>query len=279
MAPDASSLVGKTWSDGAHFANPAMAQLYAECTGDTSPAYQGRDPIVPPLFHVRCFHRMMFTIARDPELGLDLLRLLHGEHDATFHRPIRPWDLVHVRARLEGVETKASGVVVTSRIFGFVEGQLAVEARTRYFVRSPAPAGPPPAPRAAPLPEPDRGPPAFEADFPVAPDLSVRYAVASLDDNPIHLDPATARAAGHDDRILQGLCTMAMTGAAAVRVVGKNDARRLRRLAVRWVRPVYNGTTLRVSGWSVAPGVYALETRDASGALVIANATMELRDH
>ena len=266
--------IGKRYEGGASFAEPRFAGLYADCTGDGSPAYAGADAIVPPMFHVRLFHKLMFKIATDPELGLDLLRLVHGEHDARFHRPIRPWDLVQLRATLESVEEKPSGTVVVSRLLGFVDGRLAVEARTTYFVRAPkrAEGGA----RPAPAPEPDKGPPAFVAHFPVPPGLATRYAEASLDDNPIHLDADTARAAGHPDVILQGLCTMAMTGAAAVRAVGHGDARRLRRLAVRFARPVYLGGELTTSGWTVAPGVWALETRDPSGNLVISNATIEL---
>ena len=268
--------ISKEYEDGAKFAEPTFASMYAECTSDTSPAYSGSDAIVPPMFHVRLFHGMMFKIATDPELDLDILRLVHGEHDATFHRPIRPWDLVQIRAKLDSVEEKPSGTIVTSRLYAFVDGSLAVEAKTTYFVRAPkrADAGP----KAPPTPAPDRGPPAFEASFSIADDLSIRYAVPSLDDNPIHIDVATARAAGHPDLILQGLCTMAMTGAAATRMVGHNDARRIRRLAVRFARPVPDGGTLTTRGWSVAPGVYALETADAAGNLVISNATIELAD-
>lgn len=268
--------IGKVYEDGAKFAEPTFATMYAECTSDTSPAYVGADAIVPPMFHVRLFHGMMFKIATDPELELDLLRLVHGEHDATFHRPIRPWDLVQIRAKLESVEEKPSGTIVTSRLYAFVDGSLAVEAKTTYFVRAPKRAeGGAKAPAA---PVPDRGPPAFEASFPIASDLSIRYAVPSLDDNPIHIDADTARAAGHKDLILQGLCTMAMTGAAACREVSRNDARRIRRLAVRFARPVPNGGNLTTRGWSVAPGVYALETVDEAGNLVISNATIELAD-
>ncbi|MSQ00403.1 MAG: SDR family NAD(P)-dependent oxidoreductase [Myxococcales bacterium] len=267
--------IKKRWEDGAKFAEPRFAAMYADCTDDRSPAYAGSDAILPPMFHVRLFHGLMFKIATDPELELDLLRLVHGEHDATFHRPLRPWDLVQLRAELESVEEKTGGTVVVSRLFGFVDGQLAVEAKTTYFIRGPKRPGD--APKATPAPEPDRGPPAFVAQAPVGDDLSIRYAEPSLDDNPIHIDPATARAAGHKDLILQGLCTMAMTGAAALRAVGEGDARRLRRLAVRFARPVPNGTSLHVAGWGIAPGVYSLQTRDGDGNLVISNATLELR--
>jgi NAD(P)-dependent dehydrogenase (short-subunit alcohol dehydrogenase family)/acyl dehydratase/putative sterol carrier protein len=263
--------IGKTWEDGAKFVEPRFAALYADCTGDPSPRYEGEGAIAPPMFHVRLFHGLMLKIATDPELGLDLLRLVHGQHDATFHRPLRPWDLVQLRARLESVEEKPTGTVVTSRLFGFVEGQLAVEARTTYFVRSPSKG----APRAASAPPEAPPPPSFAVEVPVAADLSVRYAVPSLDDNPIHIDAGTARAAGHPDVILQGLCTMAMTGAAATRAAAGGEPGRLRRLSVRFARPVPNGTTLTVRGWAEGADRYRLETTLPDGTTVISHAVAE----
>jgi NAD(P)-dependent dehydrogenase (short-subunit alcohol dehydrogenase family)/acyl dehydratase/putative sterol carrier protein len=264
--------IGKTWEAGALFVEPRFATMYADCTADPSPSYTGPSAIAPPMFHVRLFHALMFKVATDAELGLDLLRLVHGQHDATFHRPLRPWDLVQLRARLESVEEKASGTLVTSRLFGFVDGVLAIEALTTYFVRAPGKGGP----KAAPAPETAPPPPTFTQEVPVSADLSHRYAVASLDDNPIHIDPAMARAAGHPDLILQGLCTMAMTGAAATRaVLQDNDARRVRRLSVRFARPVPNGTTLTVSGWADGPDRYRLQTTLPDGKVVISHATIE----
>lgn len=271
--------IGKVWDGGAAFAEPADALAYAAATADDSPAYLGPEPICPPMFHVRLFKPLLFAIATDPELELDMLRLVHGEHDATFHRPLRPWDLVSLRARLERVEEKASGRVVASRLYAFVEGELAVEARTVYFIRAPRPAGAAPeqaAARPAAATPPAPPPPELVAVAHVAPDQSLRYAAASLDDNPIHIDPAVAAAAGLPGVILQGLCTMAMTGATVVRGAAGNDARRLRRLAVRFARPVRNGATLTVHGWSGPGGRWSVETRDDAGHLVLSHAIAEL---
>ncbi|MFZ5475576.1 MAG: SDR family NAD(P)-dependent oxidoreductase [Myxococcota bacterium] len=265
--------IGKVYDLGFQFAEPGHARAYAEATGDTSPAYEGPDAICPPMFHVRLFKELMFRVATDPDLGLDLLRLVHGEHDATFHRPIRPWDLVQIRGKLLSVEEKSSGLLVTSGLYGFVEGALAVECRTAYFIRG-AKKG---EGGGAKAPEEARPAPDFTAAIAVAPDQSLRYAAASLDDNPIHVDEATARSAGLPGVILQGLCTMAMTGVAFVREAAGGDARRLKRLSVRFARPVLNGVTLTASGWRTGEKIWQLETRDADGNVVISQAAVELR--
>lgn len=69
----------------------------------------------------------------------------------------------------------------------------------------------------------------------VTPDkyLPFRYAGASGDFNPIHLDPELAKAVGFPSNILHGLWSMAQVARAAVQA-GGGDPRRLRRLAVQF---------------------------------------------
>ncbi len=263
--------IGKRYDGGFQFAEPAHAAAYAAATGDTSPAYVGDRAICPPMFHVRLMHGLIFQIATDPELGLDLLRLVHGEHDATFHRPIRPWDLVHTRGELLGVEEKSSGLVVTSALYAFVEGELAVSCRTVYFIRggggkksesAPVTVAAPPAPD-------------LVCEVPIAADQSIQYAAASLDDNPIHTDPATAAAAGLPAIIVQGLCTMAMSGAALTRALADNDSTQVRRISVRFARPVLNGEALTIHAWRTDSGC-SFTTLNGKGQAVLSQAQFEL---
>ena len=68
-------------------------------------------------------------------------------------------------------------------------------------------------------------------------DQAERYAEASGDHNPIHLDEEAARAVGLPGRILHGLCTMALAGRAVEQVAGREPTR----LAVRFSAPVALG--------------------------------------
>ncbi|HEX4735802.1 MAG TPA: MaoC/PaaZ C-terminal domain-containing protein [Thermoleophilaceae bacterium] len=69
----------------------------------------------------------------------------------------------------------------------------------------------------------------------VTPDkyLPFRYAGASGDFNPIHLDPELAKAVGFPSNILHGLWSMAQVARAAVEE-GGGDPRSLKRLAVQF---------------------------------------------
>ncbi|WP_020657362.1 MaoC/PaaZ C-terminal domain-containing protein [Amycolatopsis benzoatilytica] len=86
---------------------------------------------------------------------------------------------------------------------------------------------------------------------PVDRELLARFAEASGDDNPIHLDPAAAAEAGHPDVIAHGMLSMAYLG----RLVGEwVPQHRIRSLRARFVaptplgaRPTCTGRVLSVS--------------------------------
>jgi acyl dehydratase len=71
-------------------------------------------------------------------------------------------------------------------------------------------------------------------DLAVTPDryLTVRYAGASGDFNPIHIDEEFARSVGLPGRILHGLWTMAQVARAQTQAAGGPE--RLRRLSVQF---------------------------------------------
>jgi acyl dehydratase len=184
-----------------------------------------------------------------------------------------------VRGELVSVDEKSSGLLVTSKIYGFVNGALAVEAKTAYFVRgkkkkSADGAAKDAAKKKAPPDEPT--PPDFSISFKVDDDQSYRYAKASLDDNPIHVDPDTAKSAGLPNVILHGLCTMAMSGKSVVDQLADGDPSRLHRLGVRFASPVFNSATLTTQGWNTEKGSNFI-VRDESGKVVIANGVAEIR--
>ena len=74
----------------------------------------------------------------------------------------------------------------------------------------------------------------------------IYYAAASGDFNPIHIDPEVGKQAGLDGVILQGLCTMAWAAEAAVRLF--DEPTRLKKLRVRFSRPVKPGDTITFQG-------------------------------
>ncbi|MCB9797132.1 MAG: MaoC family dehydratase N-terminal domain-containing protein [Alphaproteobacteria bacterium] len=261
---DPSRYIGKTWDYGLQPVEPEPAWAYALATSDPNPAYQGEGAIAPPMFHVRLMKPLIFGVIWDEELQLDALRLVHGEHHADFLRPVRIGEALRVHGELLEVSRKRSGLLVNCAMMGDVGAERVVDCRSSFFIRD---AAPPSGPKPARAPAP---PPAdFTVELQVPEDASYRYAEASLDDNPIHVDPAVARAGGHPDVILQGLCTMAMTVKTAVYEVADGHPALLRHAGVRFARPVFNGQRLTVRGWERGPSAWALETLGPDGRAVI----------
>ena len=96
---------------------------YALATNDPNPRYLEGEIVAPPIFPVRLYRDVMFKAIGDPEIGLDMLRLVHGEQDMTWHGPIRPGDVVSLQAVIETVAQKSKGCVVAIRKLAIVEGE------------------------------------------------------------------------------------------------------------------------------------------------------------
>jgi acyl dehydratase len=257
--------LGKRYDGGEALVEAEHIVAFALATNDENPSYFGTNALAPPIFHMRLFRDLVLEILLDPELSLDVMRLVHGEHDVSFFAPIRAGDRVAVGASLDHVAEKATGTVVVLRYTAHIRGEPVLEARSSFFVRRSSPRVEDGHRRSTPS---TRGEAEIERRIDVGLDQSYRYAEASLDSNPIHVQPEVARAVGFDDVILQGLATMAMTGAGAIWALAEGDPLRLERFAVRFVRPVYNGAHLRAGFWRRPDGSFDVETSDlASGAL------------
>jgi acyl dehydratase len=102
----------------------------------------------------------------------------------------------------------------------------------------------------------------------VTPDkyLPHRYAGASGDFNPIHIDPEFAKAVGLPNTILHGLYMMGLTARAATEAAG-GDPRSLKRLSVQFRGMGAPETEIVVSGEvkAVADGKATIEVVAAQG--------------
>ena len=117
-------------------------------------------------------------------------------------------------------------------------------------------------------------------EYKVTPDkyLPHRYAGASGDFNPIHIDPEFARAVGLPGNILHGLWMMAQVARGAAQLA-KGDPRALKRLSVQFRGMGFPEQELVVSGTvkEAANGRVVIEMAAAQGDnQVIRNAQAEL---
>jgi acyl dehydratase len=108
--------------------------------------------------------------------------------------------------------------------------------------------------------------------------LTVRYAGASGDFNPIHIDEDFAKQVGLPGRILHGLWTMAQVARAQTEAAGGPQS--LQRLAVQFRGMGVPEAELEVTGEvrEVRDGVAIIDTRAVqNGSAIIRNAEAEVR--
>jgi acyl dehydratase len=116
-------------------------------------------------------------------------------------------------------------------------------------------------------------------DLKITPDryLTVRYAGASGDFNPIHIDEEFAKQVGLPGRILHGLYTMAQVARAQTEAAGGPE--KLKRLAVQFRGMGLPEQEITVSGTvrEVRDGVAVVDTvAEQGGNQIIRNAEAEL---
>ncbi len=118
------------------------------------------------------------------------------------------------------------------------------------------------------------------AELRVTPDKYTphRYAGASGDFNPIHIDPEFAKAVGLPNTILHGLYMMGLVARASAEAAG-GDPRSMKRLSVEFRGMGAPETEIAVTGTvrSVEDGVAVIDTMAAQGeSVTIRNAEAEV---
>lgn len=264
------SLIGKTYSAAYDVTEDAIAR-YAQATDDPNPHYLGPgDVVASPVWPVVPAFGLFMGAAKDPELGADFLRLVHAAEDHRLHAPIRPGDRLEVVATIESIEATEAGEAFTVGATETNQDGVAVaEVGGTMVIREAAR-------RRRRVPPAKTEPPqvVHEAVAQVSDDQACRYAEASGDHNPIHLDEEVARAARLPGVILHGMCTMALAARGAVDGLARGDPKAIKQIGARFNKPVFPGQTLTTRFWEEAEDAsrttYGFATVQSAGAVVLA---------
>lgn len=211
---------------------------------------------------------------QDPATGIAWQKILHGEQMMTVHRPLPPACVVVSETTVDEIYDKGAdkGAVLyqTRRLFDKASDELLMTLRSSAFMRGNGGFGGKsegaPQPHAIPA---DREPD-LTLDLATRPEQAVIYRLSG-DYNPLHIDPAVARAGGFDKPILHGLCSYGVAGRAILKLLCGNDSARLRRLDVRFASPVFPGETIRTEVWHQDDGHAAFRARVVERNVVIIN--------
>ena len=273
-------LIKKSYSGGEPFAVTAEAGVaYADATNATSTRYRGADAIVPPMYGVAYTFAALGAPLFDPDLHVDMMRLVHGEQDMRFERPVRPGDVITSTSVIADIVEKTTGEVIDIDITAKNQrGEVVLTAKSGLFIRGARKRENLDAEKQAREQEEaawNAQPVAWTRTETVAADQSARYAEASGDRNPIHLDEEVAKMAGLPGIILHGLCSMAFVHNACVAEAG-GDPLRVKRLAVRFNRPVLMGDTLTIEARGPKAGPWHIRVTNQAGVAVLKNGVAEL---
>jgi acyl dehydratase len=266
------------WTDAVRFkVERERLVQYAEATNDPIAAHRAGD-LAPPVFAiVPVFQALLEPAVEVVPLSV-LGKVLHGEQDFRFHRPLRPGDALVSRGRMTGFEGLRNG----TRCCTYLEtrderGALVVEQYVTSFIR-----GFDDGRRIGELSPDHKLDESLRTTNPVAEfsqhvndDQTFRYSPASGDPMPIHLDEQVARDAGLPGIIAHGFCMLAFTSWGILEELGAGDCSPLKRLAVRFSKPVLPGQDIHTRVWQTGPGSFGFET-DVDGTPVLRDGLAEL---
>lgn len=222
---------------------------YANATCDDPGKYAEGSRLSPPFFFSKELYPMFREIITHRELGLNLVKMVHGQQGLVNYDAVHKDDRFRVEMSIADIVDTPAGEMLRVLTRGFRDGGLLFEADTGFVVR-----------RRKEI----RAEQAVQAETVEAETIhdsnelriairtyrgqERKYARVSNDTNPIHTSRFFARMAGLPGTILHGVCLMAMCTNSVIDTVASRDPSRLRSVSGRFTYPVIPGDTLTLIG-------------------------------
>ena len=115
-------LIGKAYGEVEFTVERDRVMQFADAIGDPDPRYrEGDQPIAPPTFPTVLQIQTGGQVVLDEELGLDYTRVVHGEQEYVFGRPLRAGDRLTARPHIADIYARGPNeflVVETTIIDG-----------------------------------------------------------------------------------------------------------------------------------------------------------------
>jgi acyl dehydratase len=201
-----------------------------------------------------------FWMRDNAELGIDFLKMVHGEQSVKMHAALPAAGVLVGQSRVVRLVDKGEGkgavMHVEKELRNEATRELVAVCEQVLFLRGnggfsrdgggdeAAPGAP-----SAPAREPDQ-----VIELQTRSDQALLYRLSG-DLNPLHIDPAVARQAGFQRPILHGLATYGFACRGLVEAFCEGDPTRLRMMRARMSAPVFPGDTIRLECWRLGEGV------------------------
>ncbi len=199
--------------------------------------------------------------------------VVHGEQTLQIHNPFPRSGTVLTTTIIEGIYDKGSGALIIMRFDS--QDKNGTPLCTNWagvFVRGAGGFGGPPQPKKE-IPSLPPKDPDYVFLAVTDPNQAALYRMSG-DRNPLHIDPAVAKAVGFAQPILHGLCTYGVVGRRFVKEVWQGNAEQFKSYSARFSAPVIPGETLQVKVWRVDSSLYLLEAYNDKGQAVLRHGVM-----
>ena len=137
--------VGKQWQPVAYEVGLEKIREYARAVGEENPVHLDReaalaagfrDVVAPPMFCVVYSAPAMGPAVLDPEVGMNLMAMVHGSQEFVWGEPVCAGDLITTQARLADVSEKdGRGYYVFTSESTNADGKLTVRGTWTNIVR------------------------------------------------------------------------------------------------------------------------------------------------
>lgn len=137
--------VGKEYAPVDYEVGLEKIREYANAVGETDPIYHDRDAaraagfrdvVAPPMFAVVYSARSVGPAVLDPEVGLDLMRMVHGGQEFTWSEPVCAGDTVTTTTVVRDIyEKDGKGFYVFESVSRNQGGQEVVRGTWTNIVR------------------------------------------------------------------------------------------------------------------------------------------------
>ena len=186
----------------------------------------------------------------DPAFGIDSRMVVAASLKVVLHRPLQTQEKLTSDPRVVEIVDKGPGkhaILLSARTLVAPDGAVVATIENTSIARGHGGFGGRLMDLPEPPPTPERTPDAI-CDLPTPPNLALIYRLAG-DENPLHVDPESAKKSGFPRPILHGAATFGVAAHAVLRTCADYDAARLASIEARFSRPVYPGETIRTEMW------------------------------
>ena len=206
--------------------------------------YENGLKAVPTLATVIAFNTRLLAAS-----GINFALVVHGEQYVAWHKPLPPEGEAVATSRVAAAYDKGErgAVLIVETVLSEPGGAPLTTLRSSVFARGDGGFGGPTEGEEKPHQMPQRSPD-LSLDFPTRPDQALIYRLSG-DRNPLHADPAFAKAVGFPRPILHGLCTYGITCRAMLQAYTGFDPAPIKSHQARFSAPLFPGETVTVDLW------------------------------